>query len=115
MELLAVIVILSIIAVVSATVIFKLINNSRKDVYDENIALIEKASEKWAVDNEEYIGTTTPYCLNVNELVSGGYMEKNSLKDPRQKGNQNITGYVKISYDSTYKQYEYKYVGDTCN
>lgn len=114
-ELLAVIVVLSIIAIVSATVIFKLINDSRKSIYNENVALIEKAAEKWSVENVDLVGTTTPYCLNVNELVNGGYMEANNLKDPREKGNKNITGYVKISYDSTYKQYEYDYVGTTCN
>ena len=113
-ELLAVIVILSILAIVSTTIIFKLVADSRNDVYKENIALIEKAAEKWALDNYEYVGTTAPYCLNVSKLETDGYITKDSLKDPRHKNNNKITGFVKITYDSSYKQYECKYV-ETCS
>lgn len=113
-ELLAVIVILSIIALISFTVIFKLIDDSREDIYNTNISTIEKASEKWAANNTHLIGKNVPYCLNVDDLVTGGYIKSDSLKDPREKNAGNITGYVRISYDSTYKQYEYVYVGASC-
>lgn len=114
-ELLAVIVILSIIAIVSFTVIFKMVNNSRTKLYDENIAIIEKAAEKWTAENYELVGTTTPYCLNVNKLEDDGFISVDSMRDPREKGNKKITGFVKISYNTSYKQHEYKYVGTTCN
>lgn len=114
-ELLAVIVILSILAVISFAIIFKLIDNSRNDIYNSNINTIETAAEKWAAQNSKLIGKTTPYCLDVDRLVSGGYIKADSLKDPRQKNAGNITGYVKISYDNAYNQYEYKYVGSNCN
>lgn len=113
-ELLAVIVILSILAVISFAIIFKLIDDSRKDIYNSNIKTIESAAEKWSADNTKLIGKSAPYCLDVNTLVSGGYIKADSLKDPREKNAGNITGYVKISYDSTYNQYEYKYVGSDC-
>ena len=41
-ELLAVIVILALLAIVSSTVVFKLIDDSRKDLYNDQIELIEK-------------------------------------------------------------------------
>ena len=113
-ELLAVIVILSIIAIISFTIIFKLIDDSRQDIYEANISTIEKAAEKWAVDNSHLVGKSAAYCLDVDDLVNGGYIKSDSLKDPREKNAGNITGYVKILYDSTYKQYEYTYVGDNC-
>ena len=114
-ELLAVIVILSLLAIISFTVIFKLIDNSREDIYNSNIKTILNAAEKWSAQNSKLIGKTTPYCLDVDKLVSGGYIKADSLKDPRQKNAGDISGYVKISYDNAYKQYEYEYVGDNCN
>ena len=112
-ELLATIVIISILAIVSTTIIFKLISNSRKDIYKENIALLEKAAEKWALDNADDLDTGT-YCLNVNQLETDGYVTKDSMKDPREKNNKKIIGFIKITYNNTYKQYEYKYV-ENCN
>ena len=114
MELLAVIVILSILAIVTTTIIFKVVSNSRENIYKQNIDYIEKAAEKWALDNYEFVGTNVPYCLNISKLESEGYVTKDSLKDPREKKTKQITGYVKITYDATYKQNEYKYV-ETCS
>ena len=113
-ELLAVIVILSIITIVSFTIIFKLVSKSRDNIYEENIKLLEKAAEKWQLDHEDLVGTTTPYCLDVADIEKGGYISKDSLKDPRQTKSKKIEGYVKITYDTTYKQYEFEYV-EQCN
>ena len=113
-ELLAVIVILSILAIVTTTIIFKVVSDSRKKIYDANIERILEASEKWAAENIDTIGTTVPYCLDVSRLETEGYITKDSLKDPRNKTSKKIEGYVKISYDNTYKQHEYKYV-EECN
>ncbi|MBR3523598.1 MAG: prepilin-type N-terminal cleavage/methylation domain-containing protein [Bacilli bacterium] len=109
-ELLAVIVILSILAIVTTTIIFKVVSNSRENIYKQNIDYIEKAAEKWALDNYEFVGTNVPYCLNISKLESEGYVTKDSLKDPREKKTKQITGYVKITYDATYKQNEFKYM-----
>lgn len=112
-ELLGVIVILSILALLTSTIVFKLISNSRKDLYKEQIEIIERAAEKWSIDNVDLVGQEAKYCLSIDKLVTGGYIEKDTLNDPRD--NSKITGYVEIIYDSDYKQYDYKYnQNNTC-
>ena len=111
-ELLAVIVILSLLAIITSTVIFKLIKTSREDLYNDQIKLIEKAAEKWTVDNTDLVGYTVPYCLSIDNLLKSGHIKKDTLTDPRDESS--IDGYVKITYDDEYKQFEYKYV-KTCS
>ena len=111
-ELLAVIVIISVLALITSTIIFKVVKTSRTDLYNDQIKLIEKAAEKWTVDNTDLIGYTVPYCLSLDDLLKSGHIKKDTLKDPRDEST--ITGYVKITYDSNYKQFEYKYM-ETCS
>lgn len=107
-ELLAVLVVLSVLAILAATTIFKIMKSSRTDLYNSQIKYIESAAEKWALDNTNLIGYSVPYCLTLTNLVKSGHLEKTDLKDPRDEST--ITGYVKITYDTTYKQFEYKYM-----
>lgn len=111
-ELLAVLVILSILALITTTAVMKIIKSSRDKLYDDQIKLIEKASEKWALDNSDLVGYTTPYCLSMDDLLKSGHIEKDTLIDPRDESD--IDGYVKITYDSSYKQFEYEYM-ETCS
>lgn len=106
-ELLAVIVILALLAIVSSTVVFKLIDDSRKDLYNDQIELIEKSAEKWTLENVDLVGYNVAYCLDVDKLVKSGHLKEDTLKDPRD--DSDIKGYVKITYDSEYKQFEYNY------
>ena len=111
-ELLAVLVILAILASVTTIAVIKIINNSRKELYDDQIKLIEKAADKWSVDNTDLIGKTTPYCLSMDTLLRSGHIKKDTLVDPRDESE--IDGYVKITYDSEYNQYTFEYM-DTCS
>ena len=106
-ELLAVIVILAILAVFASTAVFKILADSKEDIYNDQIKIIELSAEKWTLENVDLVGYNVAYCLDINKLVTSGYIENDTLIDPRD--DSKITGYVRISYDATYKQFEYKY------
>ena len=106
-ELLAVIIILGIIALIAVPTVFKIIDSSKDELYNDQIVQIENAAKRWTVENayEE-----KSYKVTINELISGGYLEgtkNNKVLDPRDKSE--MTGCVIIDYDTNTNQYTYQY------
>lgn len=105
-ELLTVIILLSLIALVTTPVIIGVLNSSKENLRDQQIQIVEKAAERWGVDNLKKLPTTdNPYCyINISEL--GKYISNSaSIKDP--KTGQTMNGRVLITKKGN--QYEYKY------
>ena len=65
-ELLAVIAILSIIALVVAPRIIDSMNQSKKGLSDVQIDTIEKAADKWAIVNSDEIPMSGTYALSLD-------------------------------------------------
>lgn len=114
-ELLAVIVLLAVIAAVTVPIILNSINNSRENAYEEQVETIEYAAERWSTDNHNELPTTDGASIyrSVSFLQEEGYLSSDKeIKDPRD--DSKMTGCVKITYDESYNQYDYKY-GKACS
>ena len=111
-ELLGVIIVLGMIALIVFPNINKSIKNSKNKIYQEQVSLIEENARRWGIDHIHLLPDSGSYYLELNELVTGGYVSKKEIKDPRNESVMN--GCVVIAYNNEYNQYEYNYVETTC-
>ena len=112
-ELIAVVAILGLIALIVYPAIGSVIRNSRESAYNDQVAVIESAAKNWSIDNASTLPDNgTVYRLPVNTLLEEGYISDDEVKDPRNSS-KNLTGNVEIKYDSSIKQFTYKYVDST--
>lgn len=112
-EVLAVIVILSIIALIVFPEINKIMKNSKEKAYNTQIQSLEEAAQKFALKNTIYYpapGART--CLTLSQLKSAGEIETDDITDPRDS-TQKINGVIVITYSTEYNQYVYTY-NETC-
>ena len=111
-ELLAVISILALIAVVVFPAINSTIQNSREKAYKDQVKLIEKAAEEWALDpnNMDTLETTDGFetTVSISALVSGGYIAEDDVLNP--KDDTEMQGVVEVTYNGEYNQFEFDYV-----
>ncbi len=111
-ELLGVIALLAIITAITVPNIQDTINSSKQKTLQQQKNTIVSASKRWVADNNTKLNKSTCY-LSITKLQTEGYLTSNKeIKDPTN--NKKMTGCVKISYDSTYKQYSYSYT-NTCS
>ncbi len=105
-ELLAVIVVLSIILVISAPIVTNLITSSKQKAYDEQVNLIVSSAKNYSVKYSVEINTD-PYYVSVDTLINKGFIDQDELINPKTK--QKMDGCVKISYNSSFNDYDYIY------
>lgn len=111
-ELLAVIVILSIIAIIAYPIIGNTINNSKKKLQKEQYNRIKSAAKNWTTTNS--IDDLNGECVSVNKLKSEGFLEDGKIEDPLNGSDMN--GSFKITWNSSTNQYYYLYWGNqTCD
>ena len=103
-ELLAVIVVLGLLATITAPNIINALNISREKSYNRQVKLIEEAAERWAVDNMQIASSKNK--IFVTELKTEGYLNKNEVKNPKTKEEMNGCVFI-IRNDNKYK-YEYR-------
>ena len=109
-ELIAVVSILGLLALVVYPSIASVIKNAKEGAYKDQVIVIENAAKSWSVDNADKIKDDGEvYNLEVNDLLNGGYISNDTIKDPRNSS-KTLSGHVEIKYDSNYKQFIYKYV-----
>lgn len=93
-ELLAVIVILSLLALITGTAITNMVKSSKEDLSDIQYELIESAAKAWGSDNLSYLPASGEcIVLKVKNLKDYGLLESD-LKDP--KTNELISNDMKI-------------------
>ena len=105
-ELLAVISILALIAVIVFPAINSALQNSRQKAYEDQVRLIEKAAEEWALDNAKNLkteGDNDP--ITIDQLVSGGYIAENEVLNP--KNDEPMNGDVIVTYESNQFVFDY--------
>ncbi len=123
-ELIAVIVILSLVALVVFPAVNSVIRNSREKAYENQIKTIVKAAEECSYENTAILPNEgkktklnlvclTKGCVLDGVNVEGGYINEDDIKDPR-KTSKNIEGCVVITYEATTNQtikqkYKYEY------
>ena len=109
-ELLGVIILLGLIVTIVTPVIGNTINTSRNKAYDSQVNVIETAAKEWGVENIEElpeIDSDEVKTLQLTDLINSGKLQSATIINPKTKAV--MTGCVAISYNSEYKQYEYKY------
>ena len=102
-ELLAVIVILSLLALLTSTAVTKLVKDSKEDLYQNQIELIKASAEAWGADNI-YKLPPAGECsyITVENLKQYGILDS-SVVDPRT--NEQIPDSLKIKISSNTGQY----------
>ncbi len=109
-ELIAVIVILSLIALIVFPAINSVLKNSKEQAYEDQKAIVIKAAKQYCYEDRDCVlpemidGATGTIALD--KLISKGYLSDNEIKDPRNT-KKNLTGSVIVTYTS--KQYVYSY------
>ena len=102
-ELIAVIVILSLLALITSTAVTKLVSDAKNDLSETQITLIKSAAETWMADNLTYLPDTGECSyLTLEDLKNYGLLDSNVL-DP--KNNQEISDDLKIKISTTLSKY----------
>lgn len=112
-ELIAIIVIISVVALISIPTISSIINNSKDNLLDQQVSIIEVAAKKWGLDNINALpeDDSKSGCVSLSELQNNGYLDKDIVNP---KTSKTIDGSVKITYLKNYKQYKYEYQNNSC-
>lgn len=111
-ELLAVIVILAVILTIAVPNMFKIIDKSKQDSYDNQVKMITDAAKKYVVSNNVTIDAENGSYITVAHLVSAGFFEE-TPKNPKTK--EDMAGCVKISDSEGSYTYEYEEKLTTCS
>lgn len=103
-ELLAILIILAITSIIAIPVVISSLNNSKNNVYDNQVRAIEKATENYFLDISADI--EEPAVIYLSDILNSGYMSDNKIYNP--KNAEKMTGCVLITLYSN--QYHYKYI-----
>lgn len=112
-ELLAVIVILSILITIVVISVNPILSSSKSSLSEIQKTNVERAAKTYYLRegmSKEQAEGKTESCVNVSELISKGYVESSEVIDPESK--DPMIGSVKITYASN--QYTYEYQSNSC-
>jgi len=111
-ELLCVIVIIAIISLITFPKIARNINNAKEELYLSQVKNMEKAGERWAIDNKDYLDKyhINDVFITLDLLKETKYLEKEDILSPKDKKVMN--GCILISYSEN--KYDYKYIELDC-
>lgn len=106
-ELLAVIIILTLLIGMGVFLVNGILTNSRKELSNTQKRNLEKIAETYniaeGIDNDAY-------CVSVADLLKKGYIEGTSVIDPKNK--EEIKGYIRIRLNNN--KYTYTYQDKEC-
>ena len=115
-ELLAVMILLGIISLIAIPSIGKMLIRSRENAYESTKNELIKAAKKYAAEHTGELPVrewnSVEKCLSINDIVKNGYINEDEVIDPRTE--ETMIGFIKITYDASYKQYVYEYK-EECN
>lgn len=106
-ELLTVIIILGLLATITVPNVMNAINISKEKSYNSQVNMIEKAAERWAIDNIQIVNSKEN--ISLAELKTDGYLDKSEVINPKTK--EEMNGCVFIIKDNNNYKYEYS---ETC-
>ena len=108
-EMLAIIIILSLITLVTYPIINGVINDSKNDLYNKQIDELERHTKSWISENVESLELVDGYSRNVTfeELYNSGFISDPNVKNP--KTNELLSGCVTISYNSSITGFDVHY------
>lgn len=106
-EIMAVIVLLGLLIAIISPAVTGLIKDSEDTLEEQQINNIVNATKKYMVEHSDLLPDEGLICMDINDLVSNGVIENDSIINPKTK--EEITGYVVVSYNAEFNQYEYYY------
>ena len=108
-EIVAIIILLSIIALLTYPVINSLIGSSREDLYDKQINELVRLSNAWLAGNAIDLNAKEGfvYDLSFKELAEQGYIVEEDIKNP--KTGEMLPGCMKVAYNSANLNYDISY------
>lgn len=112
-ELLSVIIILGLVGLIAIPSITRLLSDSKDKLYNKQVEVIVNATREWGVENVDRISSTKKTYISIRNLITDGYIEQNTIKDPRST-KEDLNGCVVIEYNKPYDKYEYNYVDSPC-
>ena len=108
-ELLAVIFLLGTVALIATVSILSILNNSREDLYEEQVSTIEKKAKNYQLATPGLPDNTS---VSLEDLSNAGFLDSSDLEDPRDSSE--LCGNVKITYNETKNQYTFKFQREDC-
>ena len=105
-ELLAIIVILSVLAFILIPTLKDSIDKAKKSAYDDQVNIIKGAAETYFINSNFRVDRDNPKVMYLNDIVSSGYIDAKKIVNPVTE--DNMTGCVLIKYYS--RQYHYEYI-----
>ena len=104
-ELLAVIIILSLLALLASTSVTKIVTNSKNELYNAQISLIEEAAKSWGTDNLNKLSSENGECkyISLRKLKEYGLLDE-SIVNP--KTNKEFSDDIKIKISSNTSVYD---------
>lgn len=101
-ELLSVIVILAIIFTITTPEIINTLNLSKEKAYIRQLEIIQKAAERWSIDNIE---SNEKNYITIEELKNLGYIDQKEITNPKTK--KELDGCIIIKKQGNQYKYEY--------
>lgn len=105
-ELLAILVILSVLVIILIPTLKDSIDEAKKSAYDDQVNTITSAAESYFINSNFRVDSNTPKVMYLNDIVSSGYIDSKKLVNPVTE--DAMTGCVLIKYYSN--QYHYEYI-----
>ena len=114
-ELLAIIVILSVVSLLVFPNVVKIIKQSKENLYQTQLRDIESVAKNFSMEHSELLDSNhiNPTYITLNALQLAGYLELEKIYNPKDKNEMN--GCVKIEYNETTHQYHYNYEEIDCS
>lgn len=113
MELIAVICVLSLVAIIAAPTVLDSLKESQEKTYVNQTKTLEKTAEKWSIKNTGLLSETSDYYLSIDTLVAEDYLNADEIIDPRD--HSKMDGCIVIHYDANHSQYDFTYTENSCS
>ncbi len=112
-EMVAVIIVLSVISLITFPIINSSIKKSKEVAYEKQVDIILASAKKWSVENVDLlpVNDTGKVYVSIDDLVNGGFIKNDEIINPIN--NMKMDGCVLIKFTSTYNQHTYEYT--TCS
>ncbi len=108
-ELLAVIFLLAALALIASIAVLSILNNSREDLYEEQVNTIETAAKNYQLATPGLDDNTS---VSLETLADEGYLDSSDLIDHRDR--KKLCGDVKITYNDSNNQYYFEFEKKDC-
>lgn len=105
-ELIAIMIILSLIILITYPIIQDAFNESKNSLSEEQINSIENIARIWAAKNSNELNEDEPRYLTIEELKRSGLVENKDIL--KVNSDEELTGCVKIYYENNKYNYEYE-------